>query len=476
LWSRGYEFKDHQFQYVDPAYHLGLGGSWWRPHDYVQGLRSWVYPGFLAGIFRVLSGLGIHDAGTMMAATRLVHAFLGLIPLASLWMLLVRWKGFSRPRAVLLFAAMNPIMVYSSVQPTGPTFAVGLGLTAVFLFEGPGRLWPLVSGVVLGLAFCCRFQDAFLGPALLAAGLIERRWLASAIFAAGAAIMVTFQGFVDLATWGSFFHSPLRYVAWNVFEGAAARYGQQHFWYYLPFILLVLVLIPPFLKSGFEAIATGSRRFPLFVGASALYLLLHSLVARKALRFVLLPLVLLAIACASELLYRRVKEPILRRLHRRLFIGVHLLALVFLSFWYPHRGSIEAARALARQGDFVDRLVIVDGQEDSLGGHYYLRRGRLDVSLVERQNLSVWLGETKPPVPLYILVVGEPLGPLSLSEPYELDQVGDFLDWPDLQKDARRFLYRLRARVASTKAPHAATEIAQDQRNDRARARPWDRF
>jgi hypothetical protein len=300
---------------------------------------------------------------------------------------------------------------------------------------------------VLGLAFCCRFQDAFLGPPLLAAGLIERRWRASAIFAAGVAIVVTFQGFVDLATWGSFFHSPLRYVAWNVFEGAAARYGHQPFWYYLPFIPLVLVLIPPFLKNGFDAIATGTRRFPLFVGASALYLFLHTLVARKALRFVLAPLVLLAIAYASELLYARVDESRLRRLHRRLFVGANVAVLVFLSTWYPHGGSIEAARTLARQADFVDRLVIVDGQQDSLGGHFYLSRKSVDVQLVDRQKLSDWLGETKPAAPLYMLVVGDPLGPLSVSGAYELDHIGDFGDWPDFDKERRRFLYRLRARV-----------------------------
>jgi hypothetical protein len=35
FFSRGYDSLDHQYQYVDPAYHLGLGGSWYLYHDYV---------------------------------------------------------------------------------------------------------------------------------------------------------------------------------------------------------------------------------------------------------------------------------------------------------------------------------------------------------------------------------------------------------------------------------------------------------
>jgi hypothetical protein len=60
FFSRGYDFLDHQFQYVDPAYHLALGGSWWRPHDYVQGLRPWVYPGLLALVFRAIAAFGYY--------------------------------------------------------------------------------------------------------------------------------------------------------------------------------------------------------------------------------------------------------------------------------------------------------------------------------------------------------------------------------------------------------------------------------
>ena len=163
FFSRGYDFLDHQYQYLDPAYHVGLGGSWFLYHDYIQGLRSWVYPLILAGVFKLIAWTGITEPQVMMTMTRLIHGLISLIPVAAFWTLVVRWMGWQGQRPLLLFFAANWILVYSGVQPTGPTFAVGVALTAVFLFHGPGRRWPFLSGLLLGLAFSCRFQDAFFG-------------------------------------------------------------------------------------------------------------------------------------------------------------------------------------------------------------------------------------------------------------------------------------------------------------------------
>lgn len=442
LFSRGYDFMDHQFQYVDPAYHIGLAGSWWQPHDYLQGLRSWVYPGMLAGVFRLIDGLGLHDPQLMMIATRFVHGVVGLVPLAALWIFVVRWKGWRGQTAFLLFAACNALSVYTSIQPTGPTFATGLAVTSVLLFDGPGRRWPFLSGLLLGLAFACRFQDAFFGPVLLASGLWQRRFLASAFLGLGAATTITVQGLVDLATWGSFLYSPFRYVAWNVLEGAASRYGEEPFWFYLPLVALCLVLVPPFLGSGARALADGARKLPIAFAASVVYVLLHTLVARKAPRFILPALVLILIVYAAALLGPEVGTN-LRRWHRRVFLAVHALALVLASFWYPHRGPIEAAIELSRRADFAERLVIVDGEQDSLGGHYYLRRNPLDVELVERRDLVSWIRTERPPTPLYLLVARTSLDQLEVPPPYALTFEGYFTDWPDVKSNTRRFLYRL---------------------------------
>ena len=442
FFSRGYAFSDHQFQYVDPAYHLAFDGSWWQPHDYVQGLRSWVYPGVLAGVLRFIDWIGITEPHAMMVATRFVHGLVSLLPMAALWTLVVRWKGWSGQRPLLLFFAANALIVYSGVQPTGPTFAVGLSLAAIFLFHGPGSLWPFLSGLLLGLAFACRFQDAFFGPVLLGAGLLQKRWRACVFLALGSAITVTGQGIVDLLTWGSFLHSPFRYVAWNVFEGQARRYGQQPVWLYAAFICLLLVLIPPFLRSGLRALREGSGKLPVLAAASIVYISLHNLMARKDIRFVLPALVLLLIVYASSLLFAGGAEGKTRRIHRWFFVGLHLVALALVSISYPNRGPIEAALTLNRLEDFRDRLVIVDGGEEKLGGHYYLGRPRIEVVSVRERHLANWLRAARPRTPIYLLVVGHPLAEGEDWGRYRLERVGEYRDWPDSWSGTRRFLYR----------------------------------
>lgn len=440
--SRGYDFLDHQFQYVDPAYHLAFHGSWWRPHEYTQGLRSWVYPGLLAGIFKLVAGIGITEPSAMMAATRFVHGLISLLPLAALWTLVVRWKGWKDQRPLLLFVAANALVVYSGIQPTGPTFAVGLTLTSVFLFYGPGRWWTFLSGLLLGLAFACRFQDAFFGPVLLVAGLLQKRWNACWSLSLGTAITVSLQGIVDWLTWGGFLYSPFRYVEWNVFQGQSQTYGAQPAWLYAAFVALVLVWVPPFLKSGWRAVADGSRKLPLLVAAGCVYILLHNLIARKAFRFIIPALVLLLVAYSAALLWSAVDDPRLRRIHRRVFVGLHVLALVLVSVWYPNRGPVEAALALGQQEDFHDRLLVVDGAQDAVGGHYYLRRPKITVDLVARRNLAGWFRAHRPVRPLYVLVVGEPLPEGESWSSYRLERVGEYHDWPDTRRGARRFLYR----------------------------------
>ncbi len=445
FFSRGYDFLDHQFQYVDPAYHLGLGGSWWQPYEYVEGLRSWVYPGLLAGLFRTLDALGLHEPNVMMTATRLVHALVGLVPLALLWLLVVRWQKLTGQTAFLLFAAANALSVYTSVQPTGPTFATGFAVAAVIAFHGPGRLWPLVSGLCLGVAFACRFQDAFFGPVLLAAGIAQRRWVAIGHLALGAGILIAAQGTVDLATWGGFLHSPFAYVRWNVLEDGASGYGVEPFWFYLPLVVLVLVLVPPFVGNGLRALVDGGRALPVLLASSGFYLLLHSVVARKAPRFILPALVLLAIVYAAGLFGRARSGPDSRlaHWHRRVFLGVHAVALVAATLWYPNRGPVEAARALSTRRDFVDRLAIVDGGMETIGGHFYLGRDRLQVDLVSRRELAAWLAANGSEAPLYLLVVGTPLDGVAAPPPLALTLEGYFHDWPDVRQNTRRYLYRL---------------------------------
>jgi phosphatidylinositol glycan class B len=444
LFSRGYDFLDHQHQYIDPAYHLGLGGSWHLYHEYVQGLRSWVYPGILGLLFKLIAWIGVTEPLAMMAVTRFVHSLFSLVPVAAFWWLIVKQLGWTDQRPLLLFFAANWILVYCGVQPTGPTFAVGLSLTAVFLSHGRGRGWPLLAGLLLGLAFACRFQDAFFGPVLLGAYLVRKQWQEAVYFCCGCAVAITMQGVVDLMTWGGFLHSPFRYVHWNVFLGKMATFGVQPWWLYIAYLCGVLLLVPPFLRSGWGTLVEGTRRLPVLFMASAFYIFLLSLVVRKDFRFVFHAMILILIVYAGSLLYTRQSEAKVRTIHRRLFVGVHLTGLILASFWYPMRGPIEAAVFLSGRDDFRDRLVVVDGTNDDVGGHFYLQRRSLDIIGVEEKELADWLAREFDGRPVYLMTVADPLVSLPVPDGCVLDELGAFNNRPDFQTHARRFVYRVR--------------------------------
>jgi len=263
-------------------------------------------------------------------------------------------------------------------------------------------------------------------------------------FCLGCTVTITMQGLVDLFTWGSFLHSPFRYVAWNVFQGKMKTFGVQPWWLYAAYVCAVLVLVPPFLRSGIRALAEGAQRLPVLFAASAFYIFMLNLVVHKDFRFVLHAFILLLIVFASSLLYRKGSDAKLRIVHRRVFVTAHLVVLVFVSFWYPMRGPIEAAVFLGKQPDFRDRLVVVDGANEDAGGHFYLQRRKLDILRVARKDLEDWLGQELRDVPLYILTIRHPLETIGLPEGYVIEEQGAYRNRPDLQGHALRFLYRIR--------------------------------
>ncbi len=392
-------------------------------------------------IFRAISALGVHADGAMMAWTRFAHALLSLAPVAAFWTLIVRWKGLTDQRPLLLFFACNPILVYCGLQPTGLTFACVVSLTAILVFHGPGKGWPFLAGLLIGLAFACRFQDALFGIALFVAGFVTQRPRASLWLAVGALIAVAGQGAVDVVTWGEFLHSPIHYLRTNI-VGGEANQGTKPLWFFAAIAAVTCMWVPPFLKSGLRAWKTGAALLPVPLGAALFYLLVHSLVPRKSLRFVFPALVILQTVIAAGLLPAIDGEPRLRLWHRRILVGFQIVLLGFLSTYYFSRGPIEAARALARQQDFQDRLLVVDGKQDTVGGFYYLRRPRLDVAVLKRGDIAGWLGAHRPAPPIYALVNEGPLAPELVPPPWRCELVGRFCDWPDLKAGTRRWVYR----------------------------------
>ncbi|HZN37827.1 MAG TPA: hypothetical protein VFD82_03435 [Planctomycetota bacterium] len=453
LFAHGFFFVDQQFQYVDPAWHLATGQAWHVPWEFIDGLRSWVYPGLLAGIFRLLLSVGCEEPMLLMQAVRAVHAVISLLPVWLFWLLVVRWHPIAAPRLPLLLFAISGLLVVVGVQPSGPTLGAMLAVAAVLAAHGP-RWFPALGGLCLGLAFCLRVQEALFGPALLAVLLWQRRRRAAAWFGVGCLPGILLQGFVDLGTNGSFLGSAWDYVFSNIGLGSAEKWRQRWWWYYFAAgVVPVLVLVPPFLRCAWQRLRAGAVVLPGAVAAALLHLAVHSCIGRKALRFEVSALILLfavvavGLGTASATPERRAAA-----WHRWLLIAVHTLLFLWVSFWFPNAGAVRLALALRAEAGFADDVLVVGGDATSLGGFYYLRQDADRVTGVSRDQLAAHLltriiyhGRLRvPPVAGgFVVAVREPL-PEPAASFLRLDLIGYFAGYWDLSAGERRFLYRWR--------------------------------
>ncbi|MBK8099651.1 MAG: hypothetical protein IPK26_21305 [Planctomycetes bacterium] len=441
LFAAGYAFADQQYQYLDPAWHLATGDAWHRTWEWIDGIRSWVHPGLLATLWMPIRSV-TDDAMVQMTLLRGAHSLIALLPLSAFWLLVVRWQPVAHARVALWLFALSGIGVHANVQPAGPNFAASLAVAAVLFACGPRR-WPWLGGLLLGLAFCARAQDAMFGPIVVAALVWQRRFRAAMWFCLGTLPGIALQGLVDLWTWGSFLHSPFAYVRLNLHAGAAVKWGTEPWWWYATLLLPLLTLVPPVWGAAARMFWRGTRvaALPMFAGVA--FVALHSAIERKALRF-LWPAVWLLVAVAAIGIGSARANGRLEAWQRRLLFAGQAGLWLWASLWPTNLGPVRAALALSREPSFTDELIVVDGDATAVGGFANLRRSRLEVQSTTRALLAELLAGLPPRAERWVLVAREPLSGELAAAFGRLEPAGEFTGWLDLRRGERRYLYRLR--------------------------------
>jgi hypothetical protein len=97
-------------------------------------------------------------------------------------------------------------------------------------------------------------------------------------------------GLLDRLTWGHWFHSARVYLEFNLSEGKASQWGTAGPDYY---VRVLFRAMPAMTLTAAVLFCVGGWRAPSLGGTALLFLLAHSLVPHKELRFILpaLPLV-----------------------------------------------------------------------------------------------------------------------------------------------------------------------------------------
>ena len=379
-------WPDETFQYLEPAHRL-LFGSGVITWEFLDGIRSWLLPGILAGVMGPVALLD-PDPAVYVPALRLLCVLASLsVPFVGFQMAARRFGPAAGLLTGLLCALASEAVYFAPVIMTEP-LATNAALVAIWLGDGacehpPRRRRLLAAGLLFGLASSLRYQY---GPVLAVAALLQHarapRNLAI-VAACGVAVVVSVLGGLDALTWGLPFQSVWLNYLRNVTQGVSSAISTQPGFFYVAYYLVAWGMVAPVLLA---CAVLGGVRAPVLAVVVLCTIGLHSLMPHKELRFVFL-----ASACMPMLvglglgsLLQRVPRP------RPAPVGVPLAAALALAIsavtaattygyatppeaWHRDRSTLQAMAA-ARAYPGACGLAIRTSRVYQTGGYTYWHR------------------------------------------------------------------------------------------------------
>jgi hypothetical protein len=284
---------DEIFQTLEPAHRLvyGYGVTTW---EWREGVRSWVFPAFLAGVMRATGWMGSGAVGYTYG----IIFVLSLASLSTVWFGFAWAKRASGMEAAVIAAGACSVylgLVYFAPKALTEVAATDVLLPGLYLGvygdRSNERKRLILAGILCGIAACLRIQ---LIPAIVFAAIYFcyprwRRRIPAVV--AGFSLPVLAFGLVDKITWSYPWQSSIRNFQVNVLEGRSQVYGVQPWYWYLPVLLGLL-------GPAVLFIVQGALRSPFLAAVSLIILGSHSLLNHKEIRF-MYPVLPLAITLAA---------------------------------------------------------------------------------------------------------------------------------------------------------------------------------
>ena len=274
---------DEIMQYLEPAHRLvfGNGVTYW---EYFYGARSWLVPGFVAGVLKLFDALGLGQPAWYVGGVELVFCAVSLLIPAGMYFF-ARWHfGEPAARIALVMGAFWYELVGFAHKPMTEFVATALivALLALAVRPAPDRPRVVFTAAVLAvLAAAVRLQYAPL--ALLVLGLVFLRTRKKMQLALTAAAVLLAIGALDAMTWeGGPFHSYVTNIRINLALEELITDGSPA-WEHLYWALTA--------STGFAAVCIlpalrDPRRYALPLLLVAVVLLVHAPQSNKQYRFV----------------------------------------------------------------------------------------------------------------------------------------------------------------------------------------------
>lgn len=294
FFSVGFHHCDEKFQIFEFAgYKLGLNNSQDLPWEFHYKMRSGIQP-FVVFVFTKTIWAFYHASPFFVAfMVRLFQALISFYACIELFKLFENEiKSENSKRLILYFLILGWCMPYLHVRFSSETFSSALfliGLTQLFrsfnLKVSIGRI--AFSGLLMGLAFVCRFQILFMmfGLTMWLIFIKKPNIKIYALLFLGGLVALMIGALVDKWLYNQWTISWWNYLDLNFFQNRASQFGENPFYFYLTESLLLLV--PPFSILVLCAIVGFWIMFKKHVitWITLPFILLHFFVAHKELRF-----------------------------------------------------------------------------------------------------------------------------------------------------------------------------------------------
>ncbi len=284
-------FIDETFQYFEQAHRI-VYGSGVVPWEFIDGIRSWLLPGIIAGLMRMLAPFEDSPQAYVLAV-RLFFVLTSLIVPYVGFRLGERRFGLPGALAAGLSGALSYEAIYFAPVVMTEALATHLAFLALWIGEvAPTRGMPAIrrlafAGVLYGLASVLRYQYA---PAIALAALWQhgRSWREILPIALGGTLTVLlFSGVLDALTYDSPFQKIWLNFTRNALDGVSGAMGTEP-WYY-PAAYFLAAWGPLAAVLAVLAIA-GALAAPSLAVMTIATLALHMLSPHKELRFTYLAL------------------------------------------------------------------------------------------------------------------------------------------------------------------------------------------
>ncbi|MBX2972607.1 MAG: hypothetical protein KF797_05855 [Flavobacteriales bacterium] len=296
--STGYHSADEHFQVIAFAqWKLGELPQEHLAWEFAAGIRSSLQPWVAVAVFKAAALVGIHDPFTRAFLLRLLTALLALAAIRRFVRTVMEPYSGPSQKAFILLSYGLWFIPFLSVRfsSEGWSAIFLLHMLTSMLSSERTRHWALQAGLFAGLAMLCRPPTGLIVLSLIAWSLtIRRDPLKNTGIILGASAVVLLCGLLlDGAFYGSFTPATWNYVKLGLVGDPLIQFDQLPWWYYPPWI--VKYAIPPIgalILLAFAVLLWKRPSHPI-VWCALPYLIVHSFIAHKELRFLypLAPLV-----------------------------------------------------------------------------------------------------------------------------------------------------------------------------------------